>query len=1204
MAATVLLAMNGESGQHIHPFFRPANGLHQDHAAQRGNEANNPAGDELVGDTDGAYDEPTKTKKKRKSNGPAQVDSKGKKQKTLRDIVNPKANGQHSEGTTAQMIDLCSSDPVVDPRKRRRTGEPKPVDTETQVTEHIRTPSSPRVVIPASSPLPQRVLPADAGVESVPPEIPRTPPKKVLKLNANGKFSSPVSKKDKHDGEQASPAAPKRRGRPRKSKEAAEPKQLLVVFTYGADETTRARVGQRIHRILAGEERIPTHTAKKQTTPRKPRTPKKPAKSTHPFFTGKPKDPPPAPKQESPRKMTATTPGKLRRQVFGDRQPEVKEAPYAAGSGLLKDRLMVKHPGAREPQWPDREQMHVRGLEDSELVRHAPYKPGPSAIRQRKRKTARLPFPPEESVLRNFGSSLVPEQDCVDRDDGFNEPHPSLRLPQKLLISGHEICERIALELSVSLHDDAEDKLSLPTSSQLSAHPALQKLWNSIPINLTAFDESRGESLPWTQKYAPATAAEVLQPPREMAVLRGWLTSLTVTAVGSTSTHPPKSTARAEPKPRKKRRRKPDDLDDFLVDSDEDIYNMDELNAPEDVLAVSGNKAQKSVIQVAADGTKLSNAVLLSGPHGCGKTAAAYAVAKELGFKVFEISAHERRSGKDVLDKVGDMTENHLVKHHGVDAGEVSAAEEPNAARLDEAFQQDLASGRQGKMNAFFKPKAQSKPSAPKQKAAVNARTLEAVQKAIKKPPKDQQQSLILLEEVDILFKDDKEFWNTVLKLIATSKRPFIMTCNDEDLVPLQAMTLHAILRFSFPPSDLATDYMLLLAAAEGHLLARDAVSLLYESKGHDLRASITELDLWCQMGVGDPRGGLSWIYQRWPPGSNVDSCGRKLRVVSEGTFQSGMGISTDGSLDDEEQMLWMWQNFGVDPTDLLVRGANRTKTSQELEGRSGTRSERLAALDEHAALAEILSSSDAYTAAGLEATAPLDTTQPLLSDKARNHYIEGLPLLQTDEMVDYTAMSMDLIVATVCLLSRGALSAQRNATGPIQRTPYNLDKIRPNTVLSRTSSRSAPSLLTRHDFACFDAISAPSDSTLSTGAGLLQSTFDGPLNPIATDVAPYVRSIVQYDLVLEEQRERLNSLLAEGDSRKAKRARTTRAARSALEGSQRASTRRERWFTKGLDLQAVLATGGNEWPNAALAAAEGPSVDGSEAPASSAETG
>lgn len=46
-------------------------------------------------------------------------------------------------------------------------------------------------------------------------------------------------------------------------------------------------------------------------------------------------------------------------------------------------------------------------------------------------------------------------------------------------------------------------------------------------------------------------------------------------------------------------------------------------------------------------------------------------------------------------------------------------------------------------------------------------------------------QSLILLEEVDILYKDDVNFWPTVVDIIRDCKRPVIMTCNGTLTMPV-----------------------------------------------------------------------------------------------------------------------------------------------------------------------------------------------------------------------------------------------------------------------------------------------------------------------------------------------------------------------------------------------------------------------------------
>ena len=58
-------------------------------------------------------------------------------------------------------------------------------------------------------------------------------------------------------------------------------------------------------------------------------------------------------------------------------------------------------------------------------------------------------------------------------------------------------------------------------------------------------------------------------------------------------------------------------------------------------------------------GFEESNVVVLRGSHGVGKTAAVYACAAELNFKVIEVNATMLRSGKHLLSTFGEATQSH-----------------------------------------------------------------------------------------------------------------------------------------------------------------------------------------------------------------------------------------------------------------------------------------------------------------------------------------------------------------------------------------------------------------------------------------------------------------------------------------------------------------------------------------------------------------
>jgi hypothetical protein len=151
------------------------------------------------------------------------------------------------------------------------------------------------------------------------------------------------------------------------------------------------------------------------------------------------------------------------------------------------------------------------------------------------------------------------------------------------------------------------------------------------------------------------------------------------------------------------------------------------------------------------------------------------------------------------------------------------------------------------------------------------------------------------------------------------------------------------------------------------------------------------------------------------------------------------------------------------------------------------------------------------------------------------------------------------------------------------------------------TTPVDAPAI-SRIDFSlAFDPI-AVSDKALTAPVSYLDpSVLDRNMEPIALDVAPYVRSIVAYDSNLQQQRLRLSNLVSEGGRKGAKRMRTTRAAYSAMEGGPRSTTRAEKWFKADLNPHLVMKTAGTGW--AEPAPAENSSITAATTPSPSKPT-
>jgi hypothetical protein len=195
-----------------------------------------------------------------------------------------------------------------------------------------------------------------------------------------------------------------------------------------------------------------------------------------------------------------------------------------------------------------------------------------------------------------------------------------------------------------------------------------------------------------------------------------------------------------------RKRKKAGALDGWMVDDDDDDVDDDDLHKEYDgfedlddcSLPSSWDLSESMPIPF---GRKIRNTILLVGPPGCGKTAAVYACAEELGWNVFEVyPGLGKRGGTHLDDLIGDVGKNHILPQ------------------------------------PLLFHRGRSEPPSPVKMRSTNAvDTLDDLPETEIHP-----QSAVLIEEADVVFADEAGFWPSVVAFIRSCRRPVIITCNGE----------------------------------------------------------------------------------------------------------------------------------------------------------------------------------------------------------------------------------------------------------------------------------------------------------------------------------------------------------------------------------------------------------------------------------------
>ncbi|WVR07163.1 hypothetical protein IAU60_004204 [Kwoniella sp. DSM 27419] len=460
---------------------------------------------------------------------------------------------------------------------------------------------------------------------------------------------------------------------------------------------------------------------------------------------------------------------------------------------------------------------------------------------------------------------------------------------------------------------------AIPT--YMEQHPAFASLRNKRAGKATNREA-------WTERYRPHRASEVLSNEVEATYLRDWLSTLSLGQHEIDSRKVVRKVRRGKLKSAL--------IDGWIVDDlnvfqgaaavppaeEEDEPELDDLDEP----GVSDDLGQRPNSYPSLH-SRLTNTILLSGPSGSGKSAAVYAVAQELGWDVFEVFAGMgRRTGSNLAGWVGDVGRNHMVANgpaqvferngngKGHSDGKLADGrkkEESKASGLKSFFgkakamtktlsKDRLESASQGSATEPIDIDEDEMPTGAHEIPAdapaavsIHAGELGAAEtkagpgvEAASTTPGKVRQSLILLDEVDILFDEESTFWPAVVSLIAESRRPVILTCNDHTRLPKDQLPLQAILQFRPPPSHIAIPYLSSIAIQEG-CADGEAIPRLWRESMH--------------------RGGEVALDQPLPPNGNEPvPCADLRRAITQLQLDRGVNLehAAEGHREDRLMVL------------------------------------------------------------------------------------------------------------------------------------------------------------------------------------------------------------------------------------------------------------------------------------------------------------
>ncbi|KTG44613.1 hypothetical protein cypCar_00021358 [Cyprinus carpio] len=274
---------------------------------------------------------------------------------------------------------------------------------------------------------------------------------------------------------------------------------------------------------------------------------------------------------------------------------------------------------------------------------------------------------------------------------------------------------------------------------------------------------------------------------------------------------------------------------------------------------------------------ELCNTVLMIGPSGVGKTAAVYACAQELGFKVFEVNSSILRCGRLILSQLTEATQSHQVdiqkmktlKSEIINQSKIKPDPPSKKGHMNHHLKKTLTSlsisrlstkPQPVKLTHFFKlssKKSVGKTSdGPEHYIHAGKLKPDGLQRSVsgfKDNRQRDQESTCPSKDPTSLGQSRTVPMSLILfeeTFMSTTKRPIILTTNDPSFSRRLKGHFDEI-HFQTPSLETIRSYLQCLCVVENmRTNPEDVAFLLCQNKG-DIRQSILQLQLWVCSGGG-----------------------------------------------------------------------------------------------------------------------------------------------------------------------------------------------------------------------------------------------------------------------------------------------------------------------------------------------------------------